>query len=104
MKSFLLIPLCLLSFTLAYSQAIFDSDIHLATPFGSVDSPPGEDAQNVIDQDPNTKYLDFLLIDGIGFEVNLAGTPQVASIIEIVTANDVPARDPIFFVVINMQN
>ena len=82
-----------------HAQAIFDASIHTAVPFGSVDSPPAEGAQNVIDQDPSTKYLDFLLGDGIGFEVDLLGETAVASILEVVTANDAPARDPVEFIV-----
>lgn len=81
------------------AQAIFDPNIHTAVPFGDVNSPFAEGAENVIDQNPQTKYLDFFLEDGIGFEVDLLGQPAVASILEFVTANDVPARDPVAFVV-----
>lgn len=76
------------------SQGIFDSAIHEAVPFGNVDSPANETAQQVIDQDPTTKFLDFSIGDGIGFEVDLLGEGQVAVSMEIVTANDAPERDP----------
>ena len=82
-----------------HSQAIFDASIHTAVGFGDVNSPAAEGPQNIIDQDETTKFLDFNLGDGIGFEVDLLGDAQVASIIEIVTANDAPARDPVEFIV-----
>ncbi|KAA3639720.1 MAG: HYR domain-containing protein [Bacteroidetes bacterium] len=74
-------------------QGIFDSDIHTAIPFGDVSSPPTETAQQVIDQDPDTKFLDFFFQDGMGFEVNV-GSATIATSIAIVTANDAPERDP----------
>jgi hypothetical protein len=75
-------------------QGIFDASIHQAIPFGNVDSPPNESPQQVIDQDPETKFLDFMITDGIGFEVDLLGQSFIATSMEIVTANDAPERDP----------
>ncbi len=80
--------------SLVIGQGIFDASIHTAVPFGIVDSPANESAQQVIDQDPQTKFLDFDEADGIGFEVDLLGVSFVATSIEIVTANDAPERDP----------
>ena len=88
-SSFILV---LLSTT--FGQGIFDASIHQAVPFGNVDSPASESAQQVIDQDPETKFLDFIITDGIGFEVDLLGQSFIATSMEIVTANDAPERDP----------
>ncbi len=89
--SFLLL---LISFTTIYAQGIFDDSIHTATNFGSVNSPGAEGVQNIIDQNSNTKFLDFNAFDGIGFEVDLLGVSQTAIAMEFVTANDAPERDP----------
>lgn len=95
MKKKLLILLLFLTGTItSYAQGIFDSSIHTATTFGSVNSPGGEAVQNVIDQNFTTKYLDFNAFDGIGFEVDLLGVARTAIAMEIVTANDAPERDP----------
>ncbi|WP_046759040.1 HYR domain-containing protein [Kordia jejudonensis] len=81
-----------ISFTNA--QGIFDDSIHTATTFGSVNSPGAEGVQNIIDQNSNTKFLDFNAFDGIGFEVDLLGVSATAIAMEFVTANDAPERDP----------
>jgi len=90
--------LFLLLFTVITSQlkaqGIFNSSIHTAVNYGSVNSPTTERVQNVIDQNPATKFLDFAGADGIGFEVDLLGVPAMAISMEIVTANDSPERDP----------
>lgn len=88
--SFLCFTLC--SFQLQ-AQGIFDASIHTAVGFGSVNSPIGEGPQQIIDQNPNTKFLDFNNFDGMGFEVEI-GESVTASSIRIVTANDAPERDP----------
>jgi len=59
-----------------------------------VNSPGGKAVQNVIDQNSNTKYLDFNAFDGIGFQVDLLSVAYTAIAMEIVTANDAPERDP----------
>ncbi|MCH2193963.1 discoidin domain-containing protein [Kordia sp.] len=59
-----------------------------------MNSPGGKAIQNVIDQNSNTKYLDFNAFDGIGFQVDLLGVAHTAIAMEIVTANDAPERDP----------
>ena len=92
--SFLLL---LFSLATVCAQGIFDDSIHTATNFGSVNSPGAEGVQNIIDQNSNTKFLDFNAFDGIGFEVDLLGVSQTAIAMEIVTANDAPERDPTNF-------
>lgn len=89
--SFLLLLFSLITVS---AQGIFDDSIHTATNFGSVNSPGAEGVQNVIDQNSNTKFLDFDAFDGIGFEVDLLGVSQTAIAMEMVTANDAPERDP----------
>lgn len=89
---FLLLVCTGISFTQA--QGIFDDSVHTATNFGSVNSPSGEAVQNVIDQNSNTKFLDFNAFDGIGFQVDLLGVSRTAIAMEFVTANDAPERDP----------
>ncbi|WP_298419941.1 HYR domain-containing protein [uncultured Kordia sp.] len=92
-KLLLLLLICTgVSFTNA--QGIFDDSIHTATTFGSVNSPGAEGVQNVIDQNSNTKYLDFNAFDGIGLEVDILGVATTAIAMEFVTANDAPERDP----------
>ncbi|WP_299227019.1 HYR domain-containing protein [uncultured Psychroserpens sp.] len=103
-KNILTSAFLLFSLSLAFAQAIFDSTIHTATVFGSVNSPGGEGVQNVIDQNSATKYLDFNALDGIGFEVDLLGVAQTASSIEIVTANDAPERDPTAYEIFGSNN
>ncbi|WP_298900222.1 HYR domain-containing protein [uncultured Psychroserpens sp.] len=105
MKKITLISLLLLfNLNFIFAQAIFDSSIHTATPFGSVNSPGGEGVQNIIDQNSATKFLDFNAFDGIGFEVDLLGVAQTASSIEIVTANDAPERDPTDYEIFGSNN
>ncbi|MEM6717774.1 MAG: HYR domain-containing protein [Bacteroidota bacterium] len=93
-KKLLLLLFFFASVTISYAQGIFDDSIHTATTFGSVNSPGGEQVQNVIDQNSNTKYLDFNAFDGIGFEVDMLGVSSTVVAMEIVTANDAPERDP----------
>ncbi|MFT6197206.1 MAG: hypothetical protein ACJAXY_001537 [Nonlabens sp.] len=85
--------LCCASFC-SFGQGIFDSSIHTATNFGSINSPFGEGVQNIIDQNSSTKFLDFNGFDGIGFDVDLLGVSQTARSIAFVSANDAPERDP----------
>ncbi|MEM6967684.1 MAG: HYR domain-containing protein, partial [Bacteroidota bacterium] len=94
---FTIIFLFLISFTTLCGQGIFDASIHTAVTFGMVNSPLNEGVQQIIDQDPATKFLDFIATDGMGFEVDLLGEMVIASSIEIVTANDAPERDPTDF-------
>ena len=76
------------------AQGIFDASIHTAIDFGNVNSPGGEGAQQIIDQNMMTKFLDFIATDGMGFEVDMLGVSSVVNTIQIVTANDAPERDP----------
>ncbi|WP_298897334.1 HYR domain-containing protein [uncultured Psychroserpens sp.] len=93
-KKLLFALLFLFSIPVLLAQGIFDSSIHTAVNFGSVNSPGGEAVQNVIDQNSNTKFLDFNAFDGIGFDIDLLGDSKIAVAIEFVTANDAPERDP----------
>jgi len=95
MKTLLPLTLFLIfGFTQLSAQGIFDSMIHTAVPFGDVNSPTGEESQQIIDQDPMTKYLDFNELDGMGFDVDLLGVQSIITSMEMVTANDAPERDP----------
>ena len=76
------------------AQSIFDASIHTAIGFGNVSSPAAEGPDQIIDQDATTKFLDFNIDDGMGFDVDLLGVAKTASSIRIVTANDAPERDP----------
>ena len=58
-KAILSTSFILILFSYASGQGIFNASIHQATPFGNVDSPAAESAQQVIDQDPETKFLDL---------------------------------------------
>ncbi len=73
--------------------AIFNSSMAI-TPYGSVNSPGGEMFGNIIDNNINTKFLDFTSNDGMAFTVFLGLNAKIASSITITTANDVPGRDP----------
>jgi hypothetical protein len=95
MKTITFTLLLVFSLCTSYSQGIFDASIHTAVPFGDVNSPATETAQQVIDQDPMTKFLDFNIEDGMGFEVDLGmGNAEIATSMAFVTANDAPERDP----------
>jgi len=74
------------------------------TSFGSVNSPTGEAVDKIIDGLGTTKYLDLNPTDGMGFTVDLGGTPAVARILEMATANDFPGRDPMDFEVLGSNN
>ena len=105
MKNHLALLLCLMLGSLQLTaQGIFDTTIHTAITFGDVNSPANESVQMVIDQDPQTKYLDFNELDGIGFEVDLLGDAKMATSMAVVTANDVPERDPVDFEIFGSNN
>jgi hypothetical protein len=93
-KKLLFILLFCTGVSFTNAQGIFDDSIHTATNFGSVNSPGAEGVQNIIDQNSNTKFLDFNAFDGIGFEVDLLGVSKTAIAMEFVTANDAAERDP----------
>ena len=58
----------------------------------STNSPAGETAENAIDGDPSTKYLNFDRANA-GFTIKLQSA-QVLQGIKFTTANDFPDRDP----------
>ena len=79
-------------------EPIFEPTMSI-TGLGLVNSPVGEEVDKVIDQMTGTKFLDFELNDGIGFEVDLGGASGTAISIDVTTANDFPVRDPIDFTI-----
>lgn len=88
----------LITISVSAQDPIFTPSM-LITSYGIVDSPFGEEVDNIIDGDINTKFLDFELDDGMGFTVDLGGLSYVATSIEITTANDFEERDPVRYVV-----
>ena len=96
----LVLPILVLFVANIYAQGIpiFDSSMTV-TGYGSIDSPFGEEVDKITDGDINTKFLDFILGDGMGFIVDLGGTSTAAHYIELTTANDFPVRDPIDFTI-----
>lgn len=84
----------LFSFYYGLAQSPIFNPSMTITPFGSVNSPVNETFGNIIDGNVATKFLDFNSNDGMGFTVNLGGTPHVASSLMVTTANDMPGRDP----------
>jgi len=70
-----------------------DGDGQVATPGGD-NPPPNEGAERVIDDEPGTKYLNFLdLNSGVRVTLEHAGGSAISGI-ALTTANDAPARDP----------
>jgi len=55
--------------------------------------PDYENPQNAIDNNYNTKYLNFDKVNS-GFTVELTGEPTIIDAITLTTANDRPERDP----------
>jgi len=97
-KTKLLLKIFLLTLLISVSASwaqtpIFNSSMAISI-FGDVNSPGNEQYGNIIDGNINSKFLDFLANDGMGFTVNLGGASQAASSIAITTANDSPSRDP----------
>ena len=82
----------ILNLTLA-NTSIFRPSMAITT-YGDVNSPGGENHSNIIDNDVNTKFLDFISNDGMGFSVDLGGVSKIATSISITTANDAEDRDP----------
>jgi hypothetical protein len=74
------------------------------TSYGIVDSPFGEEVDKIIDDDINTKFLDFELDDGMGFTVDLGGLSYTATSIRITTANDFEERDPTEFEILGSND
>jgi hypothetical protein len=75
-------------------EAISSSDDFIQGTSGN--SPAGEEVWNAIDDDPQTKYLNF---DGInsGFTIVPALGESVVSGLNLTSANDAPDRDPTRF-------
>ena len=90
-------------FALFAQEPIFSSSSTIST-FGSVNSPLAEQVENVIDENVNTKYLDFSDFDGIAFTVNLNGAQKIATSMEFTTANDSPERDPMNYEILGSND
>lgn len=60
---------------------------------GGSNYPAGEGPNFLVDQNANTKYLNFGGARS-GFIVTLIGAPEVATSFQLTTANDAPDRDP----------
>jgi len=91
-------------FSINAQTSIFNPSM-LITEFGTVVSEPNEDVTKIIDGDINTKFIDSQIDDGIGFTVYLgSGVSNIASSIEVTTANDVPSRDPVSFEVLGSND
>lgn len=88
--------------TLWAQAPIFEPTMTI-TEFGIVNSPLGEEVDKIIDGTTATKFLDFELLDGMGFTVEL-GFSAIATQIEIWTANDFPERDPMNFEVLGSND
>jgi hypothetical protein len=71
---------------------------------GNVDSPFGEEVDKIIDGEVVTKFLDFLLEDGMSFTVDLGGEVAIATSISFSTANDFEERDPMQFEVLGSND
>lgn len=93
-----------LAFGSVFSQSPIFSPSMTITEFGVVNSPNNEEVDNIIDGNTSTKFLDFEFSDGMGFTVDLGGTPMAASSIAITTANDIPNRDPQNYTVYGSNN
>jgi hypothetical protein len=93
----LLLLIALGCFSIANAQdPIFTPTMAIST-YGTVDSPAAEQVEKIIDGLDTTKYLDFQLTDGMGFNVDLGGTSYIATSIQMTTANDFEVRDPMLF-------
>jgi hypothetical protein len=64
----------------------------------SFNSPGGEDVAKAIDNNPQTKYLNFDKLDA-GFTVTPAPGPTVVTGLRLTSANDAPDRDPTGYVI-----
>jgi len=73
--------------------AIFNPTMTVSS-FNIINAPAAEGVDKIIDGDANTKLLDFDEVDGTGFTVDLGGASNIATSIEITTANDAEGRDP----------
>ena len=108
LKSFFKVSISLslffLSVNFGFAQTPIFTPSMSITEFGSVDSPANEGVGKIIDGTSSTKFLDLTFNDGMGFTVDLGGTPEVASSISITTANDSPNRDPQNYTIYGSNN
>lgn len=69
----------------------------------SFHSPTDESAPNAIDNNPETKYLNFDKLNA-GFTVKISRGPATVTGIRLTSANDVPNRDPSEYVLLGSNN
>lgn len=93
----------LISSTILAQEPIFSPSMTI-TSFTVTSSPNNEEVDKIIDGSEFTKFLDFDFADGMGFTVDLGGTPKVASSISITTANDAVGRDPMNYEVLGSND
>lgn len=103
MKKYLLLFSVCLATTLQAQAPIFNPSMSIISN-GNVDSPFGEEVDKIIDGEVVTKFLDFLLDDGMTFTVDLGGDAAIATSISFSTANDFEERDPMQFEVLGSND
>lgn len=101
-KALLLLCACVVA-TMQAQDPIFNPSMSIVSN-GAVDSPVGEEVDKIIDGDILTKFLDFLLDDGMTFTVDLGGDSAIATSISFSTANDFEERDPMQFEVLGSND
>ncbi|MFT5752425.1 MAG: hypothetical protein ACI828_002361 [Flavobacteriales bacterium] len=101
-KVLLLITVCIIT-SMQAQDPIFNPSLSIISN-GNVDSPVGEEVDKIIDGDVLTKFLDFLLNDGMTFTVDLGGDSAIATSISFTTANDFQERDPMQFEVLGSND
>lgn len=102
-KIVLTIVAVFMAVTIYAQDPIFDPSMSIVS-IGIVSSPIGEEVDKIIDGDIMTKFLDFELDDGMGFDVDLGGLSLVATSLEMTTANDFEERDPTEFEVLGSND
>lgn len=103
MKKILLLFFVCIATTLQAQAPIFNPSMSIISN-GNVDSPFGEEVDKIIDGEVLTKFLDFLLEDGMTFTVDLGGDVAIATSISFSTANDFEERDPMQFEVLGSND
>ncbi len=80
-------------------KKIFKRDGVVFTAFESNNSPEAENVLFGVDNNVDTKWLNFDGQNGSGFTVEIAGAPLATNQLRIITANDFGERDPANYVV-----
>ena len=103
MKKLLFTSAVMLQFVAQSQNPVFSPTSSIST-YGSVSSPAAEMVAKIIDGNINTKFLDFIASDGIGFTVNLNGVLSSPYQMKFTTANDFPQRDPMNYQIFGSTN